>query len=440
MNGKRRVIAIALVTMAWSAVALGQVTRTTGAAASSIDSDAGLSLETAIVRAVAQEPSLRAVRADIEMARGLRLQAELRPNPTVRVEQREEPGGTDRLTTVGVEWPLDLFRRSGRVHTADQSLVQSQFAVDDAQRALVADVRLRYGAAAAAIRELAVAEELLTAVRQQRDVVRARVEAGSTPPLERDLLEVEVRRLDAARLLAKGRADTALVQLKPLLGMTPGEALRLRDSLDALVASTATDPADVASRPPDARPDVREAAARVAVADARIDQARREGRVDVSLFANYMRMDMGFAQRGFGQDGSLERVRGQFRYVSAGAAVSIPLLNRNQGQIAAARAERVSAEAQLAATELAARTEVAAALARESAARQALAVYGGGVRGLARQNLDVVRQTFDLGRATVFDVLAEQRRFLEVEQGYIASARELWDARVELTRAMGETQ
>ncbi|MCC6774995.1 MAG: TolC family protein, partial [Gemmatimonadaceae bacterium] len=100
----------------------------------------------------------------------------------------------------------------------------------------------------------------------------------------------------------------------------------------------------------------------------------------------------------------------------------------------------VSAEARLAATELAARAEVAAALARESAARQAFAVYSGGVRGLARQNLDVVRQTFDLGRATVFDVLAEQRRFLEVEQGYIASARELWDARVELTRAMGETQ
>ncbi|MCC7240860.1 MAG: TolC family protein [Acidobacteria bacterium] len=426
--------------MSWSAVAFGQVTGTTGAAAPSIDSDAALGLEAAIVRAVSQEPSLRAVRADIEMARGLRLQAELRPNPTVRVEQREEPGGTDRLTTVGLEWPLDLYRRPGRVHTADHMLVQSQFAADDVRRVLVADVRLRYGAAAAAIRELAVAEELLTAARRQLDVVRARVEAGGTPPLERDLLEVEVRRLDAARLLAMGRADAALVQLKPLLGMAPGEALRLRDSLDALVASTATDPMDVAPRPPDARPDVREAAARVAVADARIDQARREGRVDVSLFANYMRMDMGFAQRGFGQGGSLERVRGRFTYFSAGAAVSIPVLNRNQGQIAAARAERVSAEARLDATELAARAEMATALARESAARQAFAVYSGGVRGLARQNLDVVRQTFDLGRATVFDVLAEQRRFLEVEQGYIASARELWDARVELTRAMGETQ
>jgi outer membrane protein TolC len=65
-------------------------------------------------------------------------------------------------------------------------------------------------------------------------------------------------------------------------------------------------------------------------------------------------------------------------------------------------------------------------------------VYAGGVRVLARHNLDVVGQTFELGRATVFDVLAERRRFLEIEHEYIAAARELWDARVALTRAMGE--
>ena len=57
------------------------------------------------------------------------------------------------------------------------------------------------------------------------------------------------------------------------------------------------------------------------------------------------------------------------------------------------------------------------------------------MRDLARRNLDVVRQTFDLGRATVFDVLAEQKRWLEIEQGYTAAAREAWEARVAVTRA-----
>ena len=116
------------------------------------------------------------------------------------------------------------------------------------------------------------------------------------------------------------------------------------------------------------------------------------------------------------------------------------MLNRNQGQVAAAEAERLGAEARLEAIDLAARAELAAAEARDAQAQRAVQVYGGGLRDLARRNLDVVRQTFELGRATVFEVLAEQRRWLEIEQGYTAAAREAWEARVAVTRARGETK
>lgn len=422
----RRVIAFVTAGLSWAAATHGQ--------------EPGLGLDAAIARALAHEPSLRADRAEVEVARGLRQQAGLRPNPTLNVERRDEPGGTDSLTTVGLEWPLDLFRRSGRVQAADRSLTQAQLGVADRERLLVAEVRLHYGAAAAALREVAVAEDLVAAARRQLALVRARVDAGATPPLERDLLDVEVRKLDAGRLVAIGRADVALVQLKQVLGMGPHEPLQLRDSLDVLVAAGDAESPLVASAEREVRPDVKEAEAQVMVADARIDQARREGRADVSLFGTYMRMDNGFPQLGVGLTGSPERVRGRFNYVAAGAAMSIPLLNRNQGQVAAAQAARVSAEARLAAIDLAARVEVAAAQARDAQARRAYQVYDGGVRELARRNLDVVRQTFELGRATVFDVLAEQRRVFEIEQGHIAAAREAWEARVALKRAMGETR
>ena len=440
MSRCQRVVTVVVGVMAWAAVARGQEAGVQSRVAQYVDERDGLGLDAAIARAVAREPSLRADRTEIDVAHGLRRQAALRPNPMLRVERRDEPGGTDTLTAVGVEWPLDLFRRSGRVQAADRALARAQLGVEDHARLLVAEVRLRYGAAAAAVREVAVTEDLVTAAQRQFDLVRARVDAGSTPPLDRDLLEVEVRRLDAARLIALGRADVAVVELKQVLGMAPNETLRLHDPLDVLVASSVADAAGVAAVTAEARPDVREAAARVTLAEARIDQAHREGRFDVSLFGSYMRMDSGFAQQGVGTAGSLERVRGRFHYVSAGAAVTIPLLNRNQGQVAAAEAERVGAEARREALDLAARTEVAAAQARDAQARRAFHVYASGVRDQARQNLDVVQQTFDLGRATVFDVLAEQRRYLEIEQGYITAAREVWEARVALTRAMGETK
>lgn len=440
MSHRQRALAFAIGTMAWTVAAHAQEPSTREAMSRYIDERAGMSLDAAVARAVQQEPSLRAVRADIEVARAQRQQAELRPNPMLSVEHRDEPGGTDALTTIGVEWPVDLYRRTGRVQTADRSVTVAQLGAEDRERTLVADVRMQYGAAVAAVRELAVAEELVTAAQRQLDLVRARVEAGRTPPLDRDLLDVEVRRLDAARLVAIGRLEVALVGLKQRLGMPPTEPLRLRDSLDTLIASIAIELPGAAGITSAVRSDVREADARVALADARIDQAHREGRADVSVFGSYMRMDNGFPQQGIGPAGALERVRGRFNYVAAGATVSLPLLNRNQGQVAAAQAERLGAEARREAIDLAARAELAAAQARDAQAQRAVQIYAGGVRDLARRNLDVVRQTFDLGRATVFDVLAEQKRWLEIEQGYTAAAREAWEARVAVTRARGETR
>jgi cobalt-zinc-cadmium efflux system outer membrane protein len=419
--------------------ARGQETTPSALASQYIDEHTGMGLDTAIARALEREPSLRAVRSDIEAARGVRHQAGLRPNPTLILERRDEPAGTDSLTSVEIQWPLDLFRRTGRVQTAERALQATRSAVADRERVLVADVRMQYGIAAAAVRDVSVADGLVATAARQWNVVRARVDAGGTPPLERDLLEVELRRFEAGRLQAAGRADVAVVQLKQLLGMSPDEPLLLSETLEVLVgrSSEAASAATVAIA---TRPDVREAEARVTLADARLDQARREGRVDVSLFGTFMRMDAGFPQQGVGATGAPERVRGQFTYVAGGAMVMLPLFNRNQGEVAAAQAERSRAEARREATELAARAEVAAAQARDAQARRAVTLYAGGVRTLARRNLDVVQQTFDLGRATVFDVLTEQRRYLEIEQAYTAALREAWEARAALKRALGDAK
>jgi outer membrane protein TolC len=59
---------------------------------------------------------------------------------------------------------------------------------------------------------------------------------------------------------------------------------------------------------------------------------------------------------------------------------------------------------------------------------------------LARQNLNVVSQTYELGRATVFDVLTEQRRYLDVERAFTTALREAYEARQALRRALGDVR
>ena len=398
----------------------------------------GLSLEQAIARALEQEPSLRAARTEIDAARGMRLQASLRPNPSVSFERREEPAGTDNQTTVAVEWPLDLFRRGRRLAVADREVTAVQLAVADRERLLAAEVRMRYGDVLATVRDLAVFDELVAATRRQHELLRSRVAEGSTPPLECDLLDVELRRLEADRLLLVGRTQAALVELKRVLGLRADEPLAVRDTLAEVVRRESSGPSTVpdASAVLDQRADVREAATRVDVAGAKIDRAQAEGRFDVSLFANYMRMDAGFPQRGFTPDGGLERIRGSFHYVSAGAIITVPVLDRNQGEVAAARAEQAGARSAYEAARLAADAELAAARTRDEHAKKAVSAYTG-AQTLARQNLTVVGQSYELGRVTIFDVLAEQRRYLDVERSYTEALRAAYEARTALNRALG---
>jgi cobalt-zinc-cadmium efflux system outer membrane protein len=405
-----------------------------------VDPANGLSLERAIALAIAQAPSLRSARSQVEVAQGAKLQASLRPNPSVSFERREEPDGTDNLTTVGVEWPLDLFRRSGRVAVADREVTTAQLAVADRERVLAADVRTRYGDVLATIRDLALFDELAAATQNQFDLLRSRVEQGAAPPLERDLLDVELRRVQAERLLQTARTETAVFELKRVLGMKADATLTVRDSFADLVQreSAVAPPVGDAPRAVERRADVREAVARIETAVAKIDRAHSQGRFDVSLFANYMRMDAGFPQRGFTSDGRLERVRGQFDYWAAGATLTVPVLNRNQGEVVVARAEQAGAAAAHDAVRLAAEAELASARARDERAREAVKIFGAGAQALARQNLAVIRQSYELGRVTVFEVLAERRRYLDVERAYTAALRAAYEARTALNRALGE--
>jgi len=59
------------------------------------------------------------------------------------------------------------------------------------------------------------------------------------------------------------------------------------------------------------------------------------------------------------------------------------------------------------------------------------------VRDVARRNLDVVRQTYELGRGSVLDVIAEQRRYIDIENGYTEALKQVYDASVDIERVIG---
>ncbi|HEU4688009.1 MAG TPA: TolC family protein, partial [Vicinamibacterales bacterium] len=200
-------------------------------ASSFFDPANGLSLDQAVARALAQEPTIRAARTTVDAARGMRDQAGLRKNFSTSGEFRGEPSGTDNQAMLGVEWPLDLFRREGRVAVAERELAAVELSVADRERLLVGEVRARYGEALVALRDLSILDELIDASRRQHELLRSRVDEGASPPLERDLVDVELRRMTADRSLQLGRVERALIELGRVLGASPADPIRLRDTL-----------------------------------------------------------------------------------------------------------------------------------------------------------------------------------------------------------------
>jgi outer membrane protein TolC len=92
----------------------------------------------------------------------------------------------------------------------------------------------------------------------------------------------------------------------------------------------------------------------------------------------------------------------------------------------------------LAARQLNARADLDAAILRDREARRAVEMYATAVRGLARQNVEVELEAYDLGRIPLQDLLAEQRRYLDVEAAYTAMLSRAYQAQVALRRARGE--
>ena len=399
------------------------------------DSSTGLSADEAVVCALFHNGELAAFRSEVEAARSLVQQAALRPNPQLEIERKEQVNGSDNDTMVGAMLPFELGgRRSSRILVAQRELELKESLLADRERLLAAEVRAKFGEALGELLKLGFTEDLLLTTDQGYRLVAARVTEGRTAPLEQNMVLVEVNRIRSMRESNQGKVEVAMLELRNLMGMRPEEPLRLRGDLDHLIepVPSVAIVKDVALRE---RPDLRAARALEALAEARISQAGSEGRLDASLTGKYELMNFGFPQQGFNSNGQLVPIHGRFHSLVVGVTLNLPVRNRNQGAVAAAVAEKTAATQRREFAELTVQREVASALVRYQSAARAAEIYRVGVQGQANANLDVVRQTYELGSKTLLDVIAEQRRFIETQTGYIEALVNTYQARVEIDRA-----
>ena len=396
----------------------------------------GVTADDAVAYALSHNGELEAARKEIDVAKAMVKQARLRANPKLDVEgARQIPPGKDNSMLATAMLPLELGgRRTARIVVAEREVEVREHAVANRERMLAAEVRMKFGEALAQALKLSFVEELVAANQQSFNLIAAKVVEGATPPLEQNMALVELNRLRSMREIAESKVEIPMLELRNLLGMPPEQPLRLRGDFDHLVDQLPS-VADATQRALHERADLQTLRAAENLGAALIEQARSEGRLDASVSAGYERMNSSFPVFGVNDNGQLQPVQDVFHFLKFGISLDLPVRNKNQGAIEAAVLETEAAKKRTEFAELTVRREVASAYAQYDRAVRAMEIFHVGAVEPAKANLDVVRQTYELGSKTLIDYIGEQRRFIELENDFIDSQLAAYNARVEIQRA-----
>ncbi len=386
-------------------------------------------------RALTANAQLAASRLEIDRARARLRQAGLRPNPTVDFEQQNgvlnSPG--ERTTAIGFSLPLELAGQRGRrIDLALAELEASEADVADRERRLASEARLAYVEALTALREMEVTQSLYNLDVETVRIVEARVEEGEAAPLELNLLRAEADRLLARRALVEGRLQSAAARLKQLVGMSPDEQLQLREvlmapllpdppaSLDAAVAIALQQ-----------RPDLRFARLSEDVARAGYRLVKAQSAPQVTAFTKFTDNLSSF------DDTPIGVLRDRDRLLAFGVSVTLPIFNRNQGAKAEAQLAITQAQRRREFAESVVRAEVTAAYRRYEAAQASIRTYEQRVIERSERNVQTMRAAYQAGAFRVTELLAEQRRLVDMQREMTEAFAERYRALAELRAALG---
>lgn len=406
----------------------------------SVQAQKGQNAISALVEsALNRNREIQATRQRVAEAQGLLRQAGVRPNPTLEIE-----GGTGRpLKTKGEEeysagyfHPIELGGKRGkRISVAEISVSLAEAELDERARQLAYDVK-SHAIDALTDREKSRALDRLASANQQAyKLVEARAKEGDAPKLDAQLLLVEQNRTEAQRSSLAGRLEADFVEIRRLVGLDSGTVVTIGDSLPT--ATRGFTLAELQQTALNKRPDARVANLIANQGEAEVTLARAQSWPDVTVSARYIRRYSAFDQLGLNSAGVASPLRDEDDVLMFGLSIPLFTGKKNQGNIQAANARATGNALRRQHLEQSIPLEVEAAFRRLTAAKNALAVYDRGIVAQSEQNLQVIREAYQLGQLRLLDVLNEQRRLSDTELAYIDAKAEFAKALIELERAVG---
>lgn len=396
-----------------------------------------LNLNEAVQRALEADPQIKAGIENIRQAEADLVSAGLLPNPEALSDLLMMPWGQPfrptrqggpTQTDVFVSFPIDWFLFGKRA----AAIVTAQKGVDVATAHFADLIRQRISGTIAAYYDVLEAQALLDLAKTNLDsyqqlgnnlATMLRVGAVPRMALNRVRLDTfsaqrEVRAMDAQFVAAVSR-------FRSFLGIEEGTPVAAVGTLDV---KTPAEPltADAAfALAQENRPDLIALQRQIAMAEAGV--ALEESRAFPQV------------KPAFGYTGQFQHEFDQPNAHSWNVALqmSLPVFDRNQGNIAKARSRKAQAELHLHAQLVSLRAELEQAVKNFQAARDALVIDDPGQLEAASEIRDKMRMAFEYGEVPLIDVFDSQRAYLQTYRLHIASRSNYWHSLYALNAAVG---
>lgn len=383
------------------------------------DPPMSITRERVIELARKRAPAVRIAETRIEETRGKLVGARVLLPENPALEVMAGPRWANSRTTdieALLAVPIQLGgRRDKRIAVANAAVDRDTQLARDAQRTTVGIALAAYYRTLAAKGRVelgqarkALADDLLKTANERR-------RAGDVAQLEVNLATAEVARAESEILSAEAGLTRARAELAVGLGLGVGDAFAVDGKLDDRTPFDAV----LATRQVSERSDLR--AARAEIEGTRSDVAL----ADASRFPD-LSVRVGYKREDEGTD-----------IVLGGFAISLPFFERNQGPRAESRARRARASVELDALQSSVAIEVEATRAAYQTAVASVQRLDEKGLPLAKQNEDMARESYRVGKIDLATLLLVRREALDTRRDHLERQLEAALAGVDLTVAVG---
>jgi len=362
--------------------------------------------------ALQNNPTFGQSAANIQAAEGRKKQSGLYPNPTVGYQGEQIRGGSFHGGEQGffVQQDIVLSGRLGLNRTIfDQELKQAETEAEEQKARVVTNVRMSYIQALAAQQTLELRQHLSKLADDAVQTSRQLANVGQADAPDVLESEVEAQQAELAVTMAEQNQQRVWKSLSAVVGNPRLPLARLEGKLEDIPPVNAD---ELVEKIISESPAVRIAELGVKRAEATLARAKRESIPDLQVRG-------GLQQNGELLSESNGKPVGLQGFAEVG--VRIPLFNRNQGNIATARADVERAKREVQRVKLVLRERAASVVQNYAFSQTAVDRYKNQMIPRAQRAYEMYAKKYQEMASAYPQVLIAQRTLIQLEVSYITA-------------------